>query len=91
LGKFQTQKLKRASSPKSCGHLLEKTFVLRFFRILSADGRASASNVEKRPIKSKFFSILKIFPKVEIQKLNVCACLTRLVKPVKKKITLDIL
>jgi hypothetical protein len=40
-------------------------------------------------IKSIFFSILKIFSIVEIQKLNVCACLTRLIKPDKKTIFFD--
>jgi hypothetical protein len=44
---------------------------------------------KKRPKKSKFFSILEISSKVEVQKLNVCACLTRLTKPDKKKITLE--
>jgi hypothetical protein len=52
---------------------------------LSADGRASASKVEKRPKKLKFFSILEILSKVQIQKLNVYACLTRIIKPDKKK------
>jgi hypothetical protein len=51
---------------------------------------ASASKVEKMPKQSKFFCVLEIFSKVEVQKLNVCACLTRLIKPDKKK-TLDIL
>jgi hypothetical protein len=40
---------------------------------------------KKEPKKSKFFRILEIFSKVEVQSLNVCACLTRLIKPDKKK------
>jgi hypothetical protein len=39
----------------------------------------------KKAEKSKFFSILEIFSKVEVQKFNVCAFLTRLIKPDKKK------
>jgi hypothetical protein len=58
---------------------------------LSADGRAFAPNVEKRPKKAKIFSILEISSKVEVQMLNVFACLTRPIKPDKRKITLDIL
>jgi hypothetical protein len=46
---------------------------------------ASASKVEKRPEKSTFFSISEIFSKVEVEKLNVCACLIRLIKPDNKK------
>jgi hypothetical protein len=34
--------------------------------MLSADGRASASKVEKRPKKSKLFSILDFVSKVEV-------------------------
>jgi hypothetical protein len=56
--------------------LIKTTFVLKVFKFLNADGRASASKVEKRQKKSKFFSILEIFSKIEVQKLNVCACLT---------------
>jgi hypothetical protein len=40
---------------------------------------------KKLPIKLIFFGILEIFSKVEIQKLNVCACLTFLIKPNNKK------
>jgi hypothetical protein len=38
-----------------------------------------------------FFRILEIFSKVEVQKLNICACLSHLIKFDEKKITLDIL
>jgi hypothetical protein len=62
------------------------TFVLRLFKVLSADGRASASNVEKKANKVEIFQFLEIFSKVAVQKLNVCACLTPLIKPYKKKI-----
>jgi hypothetical protein len=41
MGKFQTQKF---ISLKKCIYLLETIFVLRLFKILSAPGRASASN-----------------------------------------------
>jgi hypothetical protein len=46
---------------------------------------------KKRPKKLKYFSILSIFSKVEVQKLNVYACLKRLIKPDTKKITSDLL
>jgi hypothetical protein len=82
--KISNSKIEESCSLKTCGHSLATTFVLRLFQILSADGRASASKVEKRPKKSKFFSILEISSKVEVQKLNVCASLTRLIKPDKK-------
>jgi hypothetical protein len=52
---------------------------------------ASASNVEKRPKKSKIFTILDFFSKVEVHKLNICACLMRLIMPDEKKIFLDML
>jgi hypothetical protein len=52
------------------------------------DGRASASKIEKM---AKKISILEIFSKVEVQKLNICACLLRPIKFDEKKITLDIL
>jgi hypothetical protein len=55
------------------------------------DGRASASKVEKKAKKGEIFQYFGDFSKVEVQKFNVCACLTRLIKPNKKKITLDIL
>jgi hypothetical protein len=58
--KFQTQKLKRAEVLKKCGHSLGTTFGLSFFKILSADGRASASNVEK---KLKIVQIFQHLPK----------------------------
>jgi hypothetical protein len=77
MGNFQTQKLTRAVVLKDAG-----TFVLHLFKILSADSHA----LTPRPQKSKFFCILEIFSKVENQKLNVCACLTRPIKPDKKKI-----
>jgi hypothetical protein len=51
---------------------------VQLFQILSAYGRASAPKVEKN------FSILEISSKVEGQKLNVCASLTRLAKSDKK-------
>jgi hypothetical protein len=50
-----------------------------------------------RPQRPKKRSKIQIFHyfgdilKVVVKKLNVCACLTRLIKPDKKKITLDIL
>jgi hypothetical protein len=83
-GKISNSKIEESCSLKSCELSLGTTFVLRLLQILTADGRASASKVEKRPKKSKFFSILVIFSKVEVQKLNVCACLTCLRKPDKK-------
>jgi hypothetical protein len=46
-----TQKLTRPVVSKSCGHLLETTFVLQFFKILNAD--ALASKVEKKVKKEK--------------------------------------
>jgi hypothetical protein len=61
----------------SCG-FERQTFLLS--KILSADGRASASNFEKRTKKSKFFNILEIFSKVVVQKLMVYAFMTRLKK-----------
>jgi hypothetical protein len=45
----------------------------------------------KRPKKSKIFSVGEFFSKVEVQKLNVCGYLTRLIKHDKKKITWDML
>jgi hypothetical protein len=36
--------------------------------------------------KLKKISILEIFSKVEVQKLNVCACLTRSIKPKKNNL-----
>jgi hypothetical protein len=90
-GKISNSKIEKSCSLKSCGHSLETTFVLRLFKILSADGRASASKIKKRPKKSIFFSILEISSKFEVQKLNVCACLTRLIKPDKKIITYNTL
>jgi hypothetical protein len=39
----------------------------------------------------KKISILEIFSKVEVQKFNICACLSRQIKFDEKKITLDIL
>jgi hypothetical protein len=44
---------------------------------------------KKWPTNFKKFSILEIFSKVEVQKLNICACLSRLIKLDEKKITLD--
>jgi hypothetical protein len=49
------------------------------------DGRASASKVEKKAKKVEIFQYFgDFFSNFEIQKLDVCACLTRLIKPDKK-------
>jgi hypothetical protein len=58
---------------------------------LSADGRASASKVVKKAEKVQISQYFEDFSKVEDQKLNVCACLKRFMKPYAKKITLDTL
>jgi hypothetical protein len=57
MGKFQTQKLIRPIVRKDV-YLLETTFVLRLFKILSAPSRALASNIEKM---SKEFKNLQFF------------------------------
>jgi hypothetical protein len=64
--------------------LITNNFCSTTFQILSADVRASAQKVEKRPEKLKFFSILEIYSKIEVQKFNVCASFTRLTKPALK-------
>jgi hypothetical protein len=46
---------------------------------------------KKWPKNSKRISIWDIISKVEAQKLNIYACLLRLIKLDEKKITLDIL
>jgi hypothetical protein len=53
--KSKYAKIKKNYSLKSCGHLLGTTFVLRLFKILSADGRASASKVENKAKKVEIF------------------------------------
>jgi hypothetical protein len=47
--------------------------------------------IEKMAKKLKKISILEIFSKVEVQKINICACLLRLIKLDEKTITLIIL
>jgi hypothetical protein len=86
--KISNSKIEDSCSLKSCGHSLGTTFVLRLFKIFSADGRTSASKVEKKAKKVKKISVLGISSKVKVQKLNVCA---RLIIPDKKKLILDIL
>jgi hypothetical protein len=54
-GKISNSKIEESCDLKSCGHSLETTFVLRLFKILSADGRASASKVEKKAKKVGIF------------------------------------
>jgi hypothetical protein len=49
------------------------------------DGRASASKVDKKGKKVEIFQYFGDFSKIEVQKLNVCACLTRPIKLDKKK------
>jgi hypothetical protein len=84
--KISNSKIEERCSVKRSGHSLATTFVLRLFQVLSADGRASASKVEKKvKKKSKFFSILEISSKIDDQNLNVCASLTLLIQPDKKK------
>jgi hypothetical protein len=79
MGKFQTQKLTRAIVLKdadTCG---------QFCKILSAAHRPQMSKAKKVEI----FTILEFFySKVEVQKLNICACLTRLIIPDEEKLTL---
>jgi hypothetical protein len=86
MGKFQMQKLTRAVVSKDANTYQKPLLFYNFsiFLVLMAAP-------QKRSKKSKFFSILEIFSKVEVKKSNVCACLMRLIKPDKKKITLDIL
>jgi hypothetical protein len=86
-GKISNSKIEESCSLKSCGN---STFVLRLFKVLSADGCALASKVFKGR-KAKKVEIFQYFGFYFFQKLNVCACLTCLIKPDKKKITLDIL
>jgi hypothetical protein len=68
MGKFQKKKLTRDVVLKDAETYSEL--------ILSA----SAPNVENRAKISKFFSILTICSKVQVQKLKFCTCLTRLIK-----------
>jgi hypothetical protein len=65
-----------ACSQKRRGHLLKTTFVSRLFKILSADGRASATKIKINAKKSIFSSL---FSKVAVQILFV-ACSKRLSK-----------
>jgi hypothetical protein len=90
-GKISNSKIEESCKLKSFGHSLETTFVLRIFKKFGAGGRASAPKVEKKAKQVKKISNLVSFSKVEIQKLNVCACLTRLIKTDTKKIFLNIL
>jgi hypothetical protein len=53
--KSKYAKIEKSCSLKSCDHSLESTFVLRIFKILSVDGRASASKVEKKDKKVEIF------------------------------------
>jgi hypothetical protein len=55
------------------------------------DGRASASKIEKIAKKLKKICILEIFSKVEVQMMNICACLSRLIEFDEKKKTLTVL
>jgi hypothetical protein len=54
-GKISNSKIEESCSLKNCGHSLETTFVLPLFKTLSADGRASASIVEKKAKKVEIF------------------------------------
>jgi hypothetical protein len=59
MGKFQTQKLMRPIVLKDAYiYLLETTFVLRLFKVLSAPSRVSVSNIE---IMAKKFKNLQFF------------------------------
>jgi hypothetical protein len=64
--KISNSKIDESCSLKSCGNSLETTFVLRLFKILSSDGCASASKIEKMAKKLK---ILVFFWDFE---LNLC-------------------
>jgi hypothetical protein len=46
---------------------------------------------KKWPKNSKMSVFLRFFSKVEVQKLNICACLSCLSKLDEKKFTLDLL
>jgi hypothetical protein len=72
-----------AYSQKRCLYSLEITFVLRFFKSLSALLHATASNIEKMVKKHNFFSFLKFFSKVQV--LEEKFELLRLIKLHKKK------
>jgi hypothetical protein len=52
---------------------------------MGADGCDSASKIKKMVKKLKKISIFEIFSKVEVQNLNICACLLRLIKLDEKK------
>jgi hypothetical protein len=58
---------------------------------LSADGSASASKIEKMAKKLKKISVFEKNSKAEVEKLNICACLSRLIKLDENKITWNIL
>jgi hypothetical protein len=71
--KSKYAKINKSCSLRRCRHIIGTTFIL-FIK------------VKKRAKTISYISILEIFSKVEIQKLNVYACLTRLVKFIKKKL-----
>jgi hypothetical protein len=58
-------KIKKSCSLKSSGHSFGTTFVLRLFKVFSAGGPASASNVEKRPKKSIFTVFWRFLQKLK--------------------------
>jgi hypothetical protein len=77
---------------KSCGHSLGTTFIPQLSKVLSVDAVApQPQRSDKWPKNSKKSVFWRFFFKVEVQKLNFCAYLSRLIKIDQKKITLDIL
>jgi hypothetical protein len=70
---------------KRCIYLLEITFVLRLFKILSAPSRASASIIEKMAKKFKNLQSFLAFSKVLVQIGHIIACSTRIVNDFHEK------
>jgi hypothetical protein len=62
--KSKYAKSKKSCGLKSCEYSLETTFVLRLFKILSADGCAPASKVEKKAKKVEIFQYFGDFFKI---------------------------
>jgi hypothetical protein len=82
-GKISNSKIDKSCSLKSCGHSLETTFVLRFSKILSADGRASASKIEKGQKTQNFNDFLR---EVYVQNPKIIAYWMRPVIFYRKKL-----
>jgi hypothetical protein len=89
-GKISNSNIDKSCDLKSCGHSLEINFVLRFFKILSANGAHRPRRSKKGQKTRNFKCFFEILREVHVQNPEIIACWMRLIIFYKKKIILDI-